>query len=436
MDKVRVGVLGARRGGMLAKYCAMAGNAELVAVCDYNEVFLNKTRAALNDDRIAYDTDFETFIKRDFDAVLLANYATEHVPFVERCLAEGKHVISEVLPCQTLAEAVRLCEAVEKSDRIYAYAENYCYMQAPMEMRRLFREGKLGRFEYGEGEYFHNCEPVWSEITQGNPEHWRNNLPATFYCTHSAGPMIHIAGERPVRVTAFELPFNERCTRMGMKSGAAAVEMVTLANGAVIKSLHGLGISRNSVWFSVYGSKGRMESSREDAESVLLPKPEKMYESMHKAVSRLYTNLDENEGDNLLNAEVYEPCDELTAASRDYGHGGSDYYTMWHFIEKIRGNEKAQIIDVYEALDMGFVGLFGYKSILKGGAPVDIPDFRIPSEREAFRNDTECTNPEKAGAMLIPSYSLGNPEIPKEVYAYHRQKWQEFAANTGSTFSQ
>ena len=47
------------------------------------------------------------------DAVVLANYANEHAPFAIRCMEEGKHVFSEVLPVQTMKEAVELIEAVE-----------------------------------------------------------------------------------------------------------------------------------------------------------------------------------------------------------------------------------------------------------------------------------------------------------------------------------
>ena len=82
------------------------------------------------------------------DAVVLANYANEHAPFAIRCLKAGKHVISEVLPVQTLAEAVQLVEAVEESGLVYAYAENYCYFPSTSEMRKLYREGKLGEVEY------------------------------------------------------------------------------------------------------------------------------------------------------------------------------------------------------------------------------------------------------------------------------------------------
>ena len=49
---------------------------------------------------------FEDFFLHDMDAVVLANYATEHAPFAVRLLDSGRHVLSEVLPCETMAQAV------------------------------------------------------------------------------------------------------------------------------------------------------------------------------------------------------------------------------------------------------------------------------------------------------------------------------------------
>ena len=417
MEKVRVGVLGAGRGETMIKYCAKATNAELVAVCDKTPYFLEGVKAKLGTDGISYYSDFEEFLKHDMDAVVLANYATEHVPFAIRCMEAGKHVMSEVLPCQTMKEAVELVEAVERTGKVYAYAENYCFMGAPREMRKLYREGKLGQFEYGEGEYFHNCESIWEQITQGNPDHWRMNMSAMYYCTHSIGPLLHITGLRPVRVTGFELPFNKRMERMGAKAGLGGIEMIELENGAFIKSGHGIGISKDSVWYSIYGSLGRMESAREDATV--------------GDVSMLYCNLDSFEGENRKRVTVYKPMDDLSEAAAMYGHGGSDFYSMWNFVEKIKGNPEADTIDVYEALNMGLPGILGYQSVLKGGVPVDIPDFRDPAQREAFRNDTACTNPEKAGDMLIPSYSKGNPQIPQSTYDAIAQRWNQRVEATG-----
>lgn len=401
--KVRFGVLGAGRGKCMMDYCTKAGNAQLVAVCDKSPARLAEARNLYQGDITFYD-DFEKFLEHDMDCVVLANYANEHAPYAIRCLNAGKHVLSEVLPVQTLKEAVELIETVERTGKIYAYAENYCYMPAPRKMKQLYRAGALGSFEYGEGEYMHNCEPEWHRLTWGDPNHWRNTMSAFYYCTHSVGPLLHLTGLRPVRVTGFEAPFNARMERMGAKAGPFGVEMVTLENGAFIKSLHGVGPSRSSIWFSVYGSKGRMESAREDAN--------------HGYVTTLYTNCDSNEGDNWWCPGETDPSDGISKAAEDFGHGSSDYYIMYHMVQKIRGNRNADTIDVYEAMDMFLPGMFAYRSVLQGGIPMDIPDFRDPAVRQQYRNDTQCTDPKMAGDQWIPSYSQGNPDIPQETYGY------------------
>ena len=180
MKKIKVGVVGVYRGGSMMKYCNIADNAELVAICDKWVEGLERKKKELNNDNITYYTDFEEFIKHDMDAVVLANYANEHAPFAIKCLKAGKHVFSEVLPVQTMKEAVELIEAVEETGLVYAYGENYCYMPAPYEMRKLYREGKIGEFEYGEGEYVHDCESIWPKITYGDPNHWRNQMSSFF----------------------------------------------------------------------------------------------------------------------------------------------------------------------------------------------------------------------------------------------------------------
>ena len=131
----------------------------------------------------------------------------------------------------------------------------------------------------------------------------------------------------------------------------------------------------------------------------------------------MYVNLDEYEGQNR-HSEVetlYYPSDELTDMAREAGHGGGDFYVMYHFCEKILGHEHDSI-DVYEACDMFLPGLFAYKSILAGGIPMDIPNFRIKEERDKWRNDTACTDPKIAGDMLQPSYSKGELEFEDSVY--------------------
>ncbi len=139
MKKVKVGVFGGYRGFVIIDRLIASPDAELVAVCERYEPILEKVenRAKEVGIEVTCYNNFDDFIKHDMDAVVLANYATEHATFAVRCLDAGKHVLSEVLPAETPAQAVALIETVERTGLVYAYAENYCYIRAPFEMHPL-----------------------------------------------------------------------------------------------------------------------------------------------------------------------------------------------------------------------------------------------------------------------------------------------------------
>lgn len=399
--KVKIGVMGAFRGETMIKFCKNTGESEVVAICDKQEALLSKFR---KNKSVTCYTDFDKFINHDMDAVILANYANEHVPFAIKSLKAGKHVLSEVLAVASLKEAVDLIEAVESTGLVYSYAENYCYMPAVLEMAKLYKDGKIGELEYAEGEYVHNCEPIWPEITYGDPNHWRNNMSANFYCTHSIGPMLYVSGLRPVSVTGFELPFSGRTARMGRKSGLAGIEMITLENGAVIKSIHG-DLCKNSIWYSFYGTKGRMESARED--------------SKQGDIFTLYTNYDSLEG--VFDGEAIKltPKNGFADIAEGLGHARSDYYPMHYFIEAIKGNEEANIIDVYTAVDMTIPGIYAYYSVLDGGVPKAIPNLRLKEERDKVRED------DRRPGRELPSYSKGVLDIDNSVYEKIKKAYLE-----------
>ena len=417
MDKIKIGVMGTGRGESMINYCKVAKNAEIVAICDNWKEALERQKEKCKGLNITFYDNFDEFIKHNMDAVVLANFATEHAPFAIKAMKAGKHVFSEVLPCQTMKEAVELIETVEETGKVYAYGENYCYMPAPVEMRKLYKQGKIGEVEDAEGEYFHNCAPIWPIITYGNPDHWRNNMYSTFYCTHSLGPIIHITGLRPVSVVGFEGGSDQRTMEVGRKGKDFGIEMVTLENGAVVKSGH-LGTYRDSIWYSISGTKGRMESAREDAEC--------------GGVRRIYINADEYPGEyGTGKIQTYMADENVDVASKDFGHGGSDFYSMYNFVEKLCGNEDVDTIDVYEALDMFLPGMFAYRSILQGNIPMAIPNLRNKAERDKWRNDTACTDPKVAGDQLLPCRPGGNPKIEQSVYDKQKALFIERTKNNG-----
>lgn len=435
MKKVRIGVLGGYRGTSMINYCRAADNAEVVAICDNAPHVLEMQKQLTKGMDIAFYDNFEDFLNHDMDAVVLANFATEHAPYAIRAMKAGKHVFSEVLPVQTMKEAVELVETVEQTGMIYAYGENYCFMPAPFEMKKLYRQGKIGEFEYGECEYIGSYEPVWHSITYGDKNHWRNNMYSTFYCTHSIGPIIHATGLKPVSVIGFEGGRNERPLRNGCKGAQFGITMITLENGAIIKSINGCFLYEHSVWYSMYGGKGLMESER----SVTVEGDQAAVgqDGIVRTIvggdgtQRIYVKADEYSGEYAGRpAEHYMPLRGLEHMSDDFNHGGSDFYSMYYFVERIKGDKNADIIDVYEALDMFLPGMFAYRSILADGKRMAIPDLRDKSIREKWRNDTACVDPKVAGDMLLPTQKGGTPQIDDAVYARVKAKWDR-ANKTG-----
>ncbi len=418
MAKLKIGVFGAYRGMTMIGVLIHHPDAELVAVCDKYEPALKKAGEAAEQAgmRVALYTDFEDFFRHDMDAVVLANYANEHAPFAIRLLNSGRHVLSEVLPAETMAQAIELIETVERSGKVYAYAENYCYMDHTFEMRRRYERGDVGNVMYAEGEYIHDCSGIWPGITYGEKEHWRNRMYPTFYCTHSIGPILTITGRRPVRVTGFVTQQNETVPPLGLRMGeCAGIEMLTLDNGAIVKSVHGhLKREPGSINYEVYGTKGSMETQR-FAPTAAEGQPNEL--QVYREGAKVCEGT----------AEKYAPQKFVSAelAERYSTHGGSDFYATHFFIEKILGREEGlkYSIDVYTAVDMGICGILAYRSVLNGGAPMDIPNLRNPAERDAWREDNACTNPAVAGSQLLPCYPGGDKTYPDAVYESVRRMW-------------
>ena len=138
---VRVGILGVGRGEDFMLNAAAAG-LQLVAICDQWKEKLDEVGRQYN---LATYTDYGKFLEHDMDAVVLANYFHQHAPFAIQALQAGKHVLSECAACNTLAEGVALCRAVEKSGKIYMLAENYPYTAWNQEITRRYRKGEIGR---------------------------------------------------------------------------------------------------------------------------------------------------------------------------------------------------------------------------------------------------------------------------------------------------
>ena len=77
-------------------------------------------------------------------------------------------------------------------------------------------------------------------------------------------------------------------------------------------------------------------------------------------------------------------------------------------------------IGVYEALDMHFVGHFAHLSSIRGGIPVEIPDFRDRAVRDQFRADDTSVMKEDNDFTKNPVSCYPTPDYPESLYAAQR----------------
>ncbi len=401
---IRVGVVGVGRGRSFMQVAAATGM-ELVAICDTWEARLAPEGNALG---VSTYTDYRAFLEHEMDAVVLANYFHEHAPLAIEALRASKHVMSETAACHTLGEGVALARAVERSGKIYMFAENYPYMIYNQEMRRLYRAGHVGEFKYGEGEYVHPDPPKIKLGRSCGRDHWRNWIPATYYCTHSIAPVMYITDTRPVKVNGFVIPydFDDPSKTLHMnRADTAAVIICRMDNDAVVKSLHGA-LRGHGNYVRIHGNKGVMENCRHGDKQRLRVWQEPWEKREGEPVEMVYR------------PDFPVHHERATRA----GHGGGDFFTSYHFAEAIRTGEHPYL-DVYRGIDMSIAGIQAWRSTLSDSAPMEVPDFRNESIRKKYARDDWSPDPARNRPGQPSSSILGEIEPSDDAKALAKKVW-------------
>lgn len=387
MSNIKIGVFGVGRGMDIIKNFLLQG-CELVAVCDNHDERREAVAKTLDKSVAVYD-DFDKFIEHGMDAVIVANYFHEHAPYTIKCLEKGIHVFCECISNGTMAEGVQLAEAYEKykDKAIYMLAENYPHMLFNREMKKICDGGTLGKFLYAEGEYNHPVDATDSKFTKRYiyfEKHWRNYLPRTYYITHSLAPIMWGTGATPKKVTAFSIfaPVEGDVSNGCYAGDSASVITTQNDDGSVFHFTGSAKFGAHNVSYRICGTDGSVENLRGTDDQVMLRYNEWTKPEGVENATTLYT------------PEWNDPEEELIKAS---GHGGGDYLVARMFIDCIKRNVQPELpFDLYSSVNMSSVAILAQRSVLNGGMPFDIPDFRNAEDREKYRNDYEspfyCTD--------------------------------------------
>ncbi|MBP3362001.1 MAG: Gfo/Idh/MocA family oxidoreductase [Clostridia bacterium] len=354
MDKIKLGVVGMRRGSHLAEIAleTRSDKVELCVICDKNTELLQRQKDMFEKKygicNLRATASFDELLNTDIDTVIIATDATIHTPMAIDALKCGKHVISEIPAIFTLEEARMLKNATDACpNQKYMFAENCCFWYFINKWKEIYEQGMLGEVWYAESEYLHSLG------TPKNPDgtpHWRTSYDAIRYVTHNLGVLLYILGDKCVQASGFAPDINpvEGHTGTPNELGIFKTE-----KGALIKIFCAFGIERPLLHnFSLYGSKGTLETDR----------------------SRMT-------GDGTLAA--FGPMKDLKTMTKipfsmqypgctiNDGHGGADAKMMEAFIDSLIQDTNPPI-DVDMAIAMSIPGIYAHMSKQQGGIPLDI----------------------------------------------------------------
>lgn len=363
-QKLRVGIVGTRRGGGYLSGLRAVAQTELVAMCDLNAQTL-KESADHAGVELRY-TDFEEMLdKAKLDIVIVSTPMPFHAPQSIMALQRGIHVMSEVPAATDLEQCWQLVEAVRASKAKYMMCENYTYMKPNVLVRAMAHAGVFGELYYGEGGYIHELKRL-NEQTRWR-RFWQTGINGNTYPTHSLGPVLQWMRSRVVTVTCMGSGHHYHDARGAeYENEDSTTTLCKLANGGMITLRLDMLSNRphNMVHYALQGTNGCYESGRGGGDEP------RIWLKDRSKDNHTWQTLWEYERE-FMPAIWRDPPEEAKRA----GHGGGDYFQVREFVDSILHDAKPPI-DVYDALDFTVPGLVSQESIRRGSVPLPVPDFR------------------------------------------------------------
>jgi predicted dehydrogenase len=354
-NRLRVGVVGLRRGLSYVRVFNARPDAEVVAVADLDP---ERLATVCQEYRIPYGVaQLPDLLEIDLDVVVIATPVPRHAGDVVAALERGAHVLSEVPAIASVDECETLIAAVERSGCQYMLAENCCYWAFVDTVKQLNAHGDFGTIFYAEAEYIHNI-PHLRRDADGQPT-WRAALDPITYITHSLGPIVWVTGQYPVEVTCYET--SNHCEPGGVDLQVAIFRMTDGGLARITCSF------ANAHWghhrFAFFGTRASLDTG-----SVGVDEPKFWSPAIPNVTAPVRLPV----GTNFPRAP---------RAATLGGHGTTEWYLVDAFLQAIRDGTRPPI-DVYDAIMYSLPGLCARDSA-RTGRPVTIPQFqtrRVPRQ--------------------------------------------------------
>ena len=365
MDKLKVGILGLRRGMAHLRNFLATEEAEVIGACDRFAACRERGEALLASTGGKVVPEFDELLEMKPDAVVIASNGKRQVTHACKAMEAGCHVLSEVPGADTEEELLRLRDTVERTGKIYMLGENSSFLDFLRYWRKWMLQDRFGPISIAEAEYLHYLpQTLYSpDGTRLSPSEakaqgradcrpiWRADQPPIQYLTHDLGPLLEVLDDRCISVSCRSAPW--RCPEAPLRSDGQ-IALFHTAKGALIKIMVTLNTRRPSEHrYRIFGIDGGAE-----------------WFSFEKCCRRFVRGAEERSGWEGVPIGLGARGDDTTA-----GHGGADLKLARHFTQALLDGAPAPI-DVYRGIDYTLPGILANRSAELGGMPVPIPDIR------------------------------------------------------------
>jgi len=394
-ERIRVAVIGLRRGMTHVEACLNIEFADVVAVCDLRDEraveaadLCEKKRGKRPAVYKGTENIWEQMVERDdIDVVYIATPWAWHVPMALRAMERGKHAFVEVAAAVTVDECWQLVNASERTQRHCVMLENCCYGENELFILNLARQGVFGELSHAECAYLHDLRGTLFNL--GGEGDWRRDYHSLFngnlYPTHGLGPVAQTLGvgrgdqfKFLVSVSSPESALTKYRNEHQPNNGRHAAEKYICGdmNTSIIKTELGrtIMVQHDVVSPRPYSRINAVSGSGatffDYPPRLAVNDPQQFGLNSHGS----HEWLDEKDMAIMRQKFTHPLWQKLKERAAGGGHGGMDFVMNWRLLDCLHQGITPDSV-VYDAAAWSCIIETSTRSVAAGSAPVVIPDF-------------------------------------------------------------
>lgn len=385
--KVRVGVVGLRRGSGAVDALSQIEGAEIIALCDLDMSRVNNCQNLLKKqgrkEAAVYtkEEDWKKMCERDdIDLIYNATPWELHVPIALYAMDHGKHVAVEVPAALTIKDCWALVDKAEEKQLHCMMLENCCYDFFELATLNMARQGVFGEIIHGEGAYIHDLrEAKYKEYYKSWRLDFSKNHTGNPYPTHGLGPVAEVLGIN--RGDRMEYLSSVSTNQFGLKLWAEE----NLKDDARItqSDAYKLGDMNTTIIHTVKGKSIMIQHDTtsprpysrihliQGTKGMAVKYPEERI-AIHPNAHNFQSEADQKE---LLQKYEHPLSKYIGEQARKVGgHGGMDFIMVWRLIYCLRNGYPLDQ-SVYDAASWSSLVELTERSVLNKSQSIAIPDF-------------------------------------------------------------